>query len=439
MITRIESVEILTTGWCPLNCKYCYIPKSQAMVEMHRQIIKDLKKGTFLNNLEKVVGKNLHYLGFWGTEPALTLNIIKEKLPEIYQRFPELKKINFSTSMMMPDPIRDFAKAFSKYNIELEVQDSLDGPAFITDKNRFKGAVKKNQENLFKLVSQLQNLPLKLKFVWKSTLTIDNIKEMNRDPSKIDQYFNFFKKLNKKFNKINHNKNITLIENHVPSLAVPGKYTSEDGKDFAVFLKNLREKSYRSCYFPRLQRLIQFQDELGTKKAMFTCSGGDSNIGIDSSDIHICHRTYYLNNDKYVNSILEKKDIENWDISNFKKGSIDSIRKNFIVDVGNEKEKTRFYYIMRNYHDFWKMQISYVKAMMKELALIGQAEKRFLEDDDYSTFFALFVNIGLSCPTENIINTGSLHTTSLSILRMFGNGAFNELLIELYESTNRKQ
>jgi MoaA/NifB/PqqE/SkfB family radical SAM enzyme len=117
-----EAVELLTTGSCPLNCKYCYIPKTSEMKGLHQEIIKKLKDGTYLDNLEKAAGNKIHYLGFWGTEPALTLDIIKDKLPEIHKRFPELETISFSTSMMFPKPIKDFAKALSKYKIKLDIQ-----------------------------------------------------------------------------------------------------------------------------------------------------------------------------------------------------------------------------------------------------------------------------------------------------------------------------
>lgn len=437
--TRFEAAEILSTAWCPYNCKYCYIPKGRAMEKMHQQVAKDLKNGAILDNLENVAGENLHYLSFWGTEPSLTLNIIEEKLPEIQQRFPELREINFSTSMMRPKPIEDFAKTLSKYdNLKLKVQISLDGPAFITDKNRFEGAAKTIPEKFFWLVSQLQDLQSKVEFRWKGTFTIENIKEINRDPARIDQYFNFFKNLNEKFNKMNRNKNIILIEeSYGPTLAVPGKYTSQDGKDFAIFINNLRRKDYRTTYFPRLRRLVSFQDELGPKKAKFTCCAGDSSLGIGYEQ-HMCHRSYYLDDDRYINSILEQEDIDNWDISLFKRGNIDLMRRSFIVDTDNDEEKVRFNYIMRNFHDFWRMQIGYVKATMKELALAGQAEKRFLKNDAYLTLFAIFVNTALCCPMENVLNTGSVYLTPISLLRMFGNGAFRELLIKYYEATNRK-
>jgi sulfatase maturation enzyme AslB (radical SAM superfamily) len=433
-----EAAELLTTGSCPLNCRYCYIPKTSEMKNLHQEIIQKLKDNTYLDNLEKIAGNKIHYLGLWGTEPTLTLDIIKKKLPEIHQKFPELKVISFSTAMMFPEPIEDFVKALSKYNIGLEVQISLDGPDFISDRNRFKGASKKIPQNFFKLILNLQKTSSKISFRWKSTFTLENIKEINKN-SKIDEFFNYFERINKKFERINKNLNITLAKkSYIPTLAVPGKYNSEDGKNFAKFLKKLHQKNYHTTYTGRLSRIVEFQDELGSKKKMFTCSGGDSQVGVGSR-FHICHRSFYLDDERYVKSVIKEAKIDNWDVSLFKKGSIDLLKKWYIPKIGDKKEEIRFRYAMRNYHDFWRFQMAYIRAMMIELASANQAEKRFLKDNNYLTLFALFVNTGLSCPMEAILNTGCIYLTPVSLLRMFGNGAFQEIFKDFQKIERKKQ
>lgn len=424
---RFEAAELLTTGQCPFNCRYCYIPKTSAMKGLHEDIIKSLEDGSFLDNLEKIAGENLTHLSFWGTEPALTLGVLEKKLQDICSRFPKLREIAFSTSMIMPEPIAEFARHLVPFDKKLEIQVSVDGPAGITDKNRFAGAAEKIPENLFHLLQELQDVPLKVGFRWKATLMIENIRSMNENPSEIDDYFSYFEGLNQRFKEINKSQNISIEEkSFVPSLAVPGKYTSEDGREFALFLRRLREKGYESSYTGRLARLFNYYDELGKKK-MFTCSGGDSNIGVGPR-LHICHRSFYLDDERYVQSVLEEKDIDNWDISLFRRGTIDLIQRRYAPSVDDELAKMKFDYIMRGYHDFWPLGIAFTKAITKELAAIGQAEERFLSDEDYLTTFALFINTAFSCPMENVLNIGILHYTPLSIIRMCGNGAFAEIV-----------
>ncbi len=430
----VEAAELSTTAWCPNNCKYCYIPKDVVMKEVHQEIIDDLQSGTYISRVKKIYGDGLTTLGFWGTEPTLTLDVIAPFLPEIANAFPKLKDISFSTSMIDYKPITKFAKAMAKTGLKLDVQVSLDGPAFITDINRFKGAAEIIPDNFFKLVSSLQDSETNVNFHWKATLTADNIKEMIDSPAKIDEYYNLFNELNAKFDAENHNGNISLQKGSgIPTLAMPGKYTSNDGKNFARFLRLVKEKGHETIYTHRMMKLVNFEDELGTKKRMFTCSGGDSDRGIGYS-CHICHRTFSLDDDRVIDAILKQGEV-NWDYTHYQQGTIDLIRKYYIVGIGDEGGLTRFSYVMRNYHDFWKAQVGYLKAMLGELALADQVSRTYLDDDNQSTLLALFIPSCLGCPVENILNTANIHLAPISLLRMFGNGAFKEILNDL---PNRK-
>lgn len=398
------------------------------MQSLHSDIIKGLEDGTFLDNLERIAGQNLTHLSFWGTEPALTLGVIEKKLDEIQARFPKVRNMSFSTSMVMPAPIVKFAKELERRNLRLDVQVSLDGPAFIVDKNRFPGAAQRIPSSVIAFVEAMQDANVTVDLRWKSTLTNDNIADMEANPELIDEYINFFREIEERVKSANQNPSIRLNEGgYVPSLAVPGKYTSEDGKVFASFLRKLHDKGYVSAYTSRLMRLVNFSDELGSKRKMFTCSGGDSNVGVGDS-VHICHRSFYLNDDRYVKSVLDNAEINNWDISIFNQGSIDMLKKWYMPKVDDEMKLQNFDYIMRGYHDFWAFKVASVEAMARDLALAGQAEEIFLRNKDYLSLFSLFMVAAHSCPMEAVLNTGSLQLTPVSLIRMFGNGAFREIL-----------
>lgn len=161
---------------------------------------------------------------------------------------------------------------------------------------------------------------------------------------------------------------------------------------------------------------------------MFTCSGGDSQWGLDDlGHLHLCHRTFYLNRPEYVTSVLET-DIENWDVSLFEAGRLLDLRKHYIVDGEDELEVLRLQYVMRGYHDFLKAKLAYVRAMAYELALEGQIDKIYLEDDELVRLFGLFISLTAGCPMENILNTGNKEFIPVSLFRVFLNGAFQEIL-----------
>jgi len=432
---RLVSAEQFTVASCNLQCKYCYLPKSNSMKLLNEKIIKELKQDNWLDSLENVYGKNLTYFGLWGAEPTLTLEYIP--FQKLFKRFPKLEKIAFSTNLMTnPEIIVNTVSQIDKFcnkEVIFEPQISLDGPAYITDVNRVTGAAKRIPQNIHSLVMSLNKRKLqkvKVEIRMKSTLTMENIRLLNSEPNKVKEYFDYFGQIEKDFQKTNKNSRVNFVNSCSPTLCVPGRYTSENGKELARFFRNLRKGKYPNTYLTRFQRILKYQNELATKPAMFTCSGGDSNLGIGiKNDLHLCHRTFFLNYPEYIESILSQKIVDNWDVSLFEEGKIKLINEKFIVNTNDEVEKIRFYYVLRNYHDFWRLKISYIMAMLKELALAGQVSKYYL-NDELAVIFGLFVNICLSCPMENILNTGCIHFAPVSLIRLFGNGAFEEILEE---------
>jgi hypothetical protein len=129
-----------------------------------------------------------------------------------------------------------------------------------------------------------------------------------------------------------------------------------------------------------------------------------------------------------VDAVLEKEDIENWDVSIFNQGLVDLLKTWYMPLVDDELKLQNFDYIMRGYHDFWELKLSSIEVMTKELALTEQADSLFLENKDYLGLFGLFMAVAHSCPMEAVLNTGSLQLTPVSMIRMFGNGAFRELI-----------
>lgn len=452
---RLMAAEIFSSAVCPLDCKYCYIPKTPSMKNLQEKIIEKLKNKTFIDDLEKFYGDRLEHLAMWGAEPTLTLNYIGDAVPDLIKKFPKLKSFSLSTSLMTdPDVIVNFAKTLSKIDrkVDFKCQISLDGPAYITDINRIVGAAKKAPENLYYITKKFNKISLnnlKANFHIKSTLTPNNIKYLNKNKKKIKEYFDYFESIYLNQKKINKNKNVSFNCSSIPTLTVPGKYVSGDGKELALFFKNLRElarenkeKHYwthiqgsLNAYTYRLARLFKSQDELTSKSFIFTCSGGDSDFGLGvNNDIRICHRMFFLNNEEYINGILSKENIENWDVSLLNRGNLDLINEKYSMNTKNEKGWSRVLYILRNYHDFTQMRNAYITAIVRELALCGQADKKYLTSESLRYLLAVFLNSALACHTENILNTGVIYFNPVSVIRLFSNGAFTEILKDFHEN-----
>jgi len=427
---KYVATEVETTGWCPLKCSYCYIPKTEEMKMLHKKIVGDIRSNKLLQNL-KNAPTELEFLAFWGTEPALTISFMADYVKELKKEH-DIREISYSTSMILsPEPFIRFFEGINGLGIrKVKHQVSLDGPEWITDVNRAEGATRKVIANLEEMIRELNSISLDfvVEITWKSTLQIENIKRMVEEPWLIHEYFDFFDKLTSRLLRLNKNCNVRILNTSAPTLVVPGKYTSEDGRVLSKFFEYLRSMKYPNTYVNRLLRIWRLRNDFW-KPRIFTCSGGDSNMGFDGENIHICHRTFYYERDAYVNSVLKMPEYKNWDVSKFEKGLVSNIRKWYIVDSTDEFNLTRFQYVLRGYHDFWKMKLASTYAMIKELAMAGQASKIYLENDKMAELLALFINTALSCPMENLLNTGSIHVPPISLIRLFGNGAF-EILVE---------
>lgn len=432
-LDRAVAGEVFTTGYCNMDCSYCYIPKNDYMKEIHENIIEDLKEDKFIKRLGEVYGDNLKNLSLWGTEPTLTLELITDRLDKIADEFPNLETFSFSTNLWnfrgkLIDLLNHADNIFDS-GITLDIQISLDGPKDITDKNRREGATDKIRENFRELIIEtnsinLENVRLELGF--KPTLGKEDIKRYKYVDKLID-FFKFFDELIKFYKDNSNNDRVILKGSGNPTIVVPNTYSAEDGKNFKSFIKSLneinemnKEEDLFNCitghvntYYHRFNKLLKYYDDIPRNLKMFTCSGGDSQYAVDTQDnVHICHRTLFLKYDKYFNEVEED------DHNNI---------RNYIVDKEDDYELTRFLYTMRNYHDFIKFRVNYTSVIVRELAYSGQANKKYLENEDFLKMFCYFINTAYSCPVENLLRTGSVHLLPISIIRVFANGAFEEI------------
>jgi len=285
MKSMLVASEVLTSGWCPLQCSYCYIPKTKEMKDLHLEIIKELKTRNRIERMKemkKKYGVRLEHLGAWGTEPLLTMRYID--LREWKKEFPELKTFAYSTSMMLkPVPVIDEkVKEAKDLRISIKNQVSLDGPKWITDKNRVGGSTDGIIKNTKWLVEELNKIDFDTYFEisFKATWSIDNIRQMVEHPELIHEVFEFFSNLVNELRKKNKKKNVVIRDFAGGTLVVPGKYTSEDGKVLAKFFEYLYKFGYPNNYTYRLMRILDWGKELH-KVRMFTCSAMDSQFGFD--------------------------------------------------------------------------------------------------------------------------------------------------------------
>ena len=417
-------MEIFTSAKCQLDCKYCYIPKSEVMNKIHINLLKSISNFE-VSNIPYNIRKNIKILGFWGAEPTLSLGALIQNFEKIISMFPNLETIDFSTNGTNIRPIKDLICKCNKYGIDVSMQFSIDGPEYINGMNRMPNLLDKVIANMHQLIEDLNTLDLKISVCIKTkgTLTADNVKYLIEN-NLISDFVKFFKQLGRNLEQSVHNPHIRVFTPFSFNMEVPGTYTAEDGELFAIFLRRLHQAGFDSAFTSRLRRILDFRYSLGVKPEMFTCSGGDSNLGFDFENIHICHRTFLLDNDEYLEDIIKHKP-NNWDVKNLSRGTALQVKQYYIV---KPDKFDRFYYLMRSYHDFWRLRLSNTVSEIKELAAAGLIRKYYLHNDELAELFAIFLNVANSCPVENLLVNGSLFVIPASVIKLWGNGAFYELI-----------
>jgi len=434
---NVVAMELFSAGWCNLKCNYCYIPKTDFLKDVHNNIIKKIKDGSMLKELEETVGEELESLSHWGTEPTLTTSLFKDFYEQAFVKFPKLKRVFLSSNFMTPpENIVKFTNEILPKSriINFDVQMSIDGPPWITDKNRGDGAVDKIKKNIKYFFENVDGFhPIKCHF--KPTINVDDIRVLS-DIKKLSEYYRFFDDLIDELFQINKNKiQISLAVN--PTVAVPGDYTTEDGIDFYKLYLNQQTlyntETYKailspfSFYEDRFLEKVQYYKEFTNKHRMFTCSAGDSCFGSGDLDnmLYSCHRSYYLVYDEY------KKACQEWPLDeqtmNGLKYNRDQILKRLTTTNTTDKlQTTKMLYANRLFHDFSKHKISCAVAMIRELAENKQINSIY-KDWKLAAEFARFIQLG-ACQMDNVMASGTFEISSFSLFRLFGNGVFEDIL-----------
>jgi len=461
---RATVFELINAGKCNLNCTYCYIPKTGAMNAMHDDIAEYLSSGAFIEDMHRTLGEELEAITLWGTEPTITLDLFTEKLPEIVERFPKLNHVGFSSNFISnTDSIVRLADALpTGREFELKVQYSLDGPPYLNDETRgMKGVTNLIISNVLKFFADLNTLDLgdkmirtNCKITWDSPI----IQMLGADRAKVGEIYDFFNGVHGDILSILEDRsnddpfcptydkgveNISMNLGVCMTLGIPGHYTVDDGKKLGIVFNEIhRLYTTERDRFPYvyggfnkyvmdLCTMLDAREEIFERPETFTCAAGDSEYGVDHKGyLHGCHRTFYLNDDRYVTSVKGDNERQNWDKENFDSGKVDAVNKNVTAHVDDEYNKARLAYITGGFHYFPKHRHARSYSMIKLMAEAGQISKVY-KNESMARMFAYFMSKSFCCPFSDYVDYHNFRATALGLIRIMGNGAFEDMLDEV--------
>jgi len=439
----VVAVELFSSGWCNLECKYCYIPKTDFLKGIHKGIIERIKDGSFVDDILDIYGDTVETIAHWGTEPTLTVTHFKDFYKRISKEFPNFKAVKISSNFMTnPNNLIKWVTDILPQDkpLKVDIQVSLDGPPFMTDKNRIGGSTQKIIDNCIKFTKELNRIGTihKVNMHLKPTAGDDDILSLS-DMEKATHYYEFFDQFVTDWLDANSNNAADIMTSCDPTLVLPGSYTSQDGKNFYQLLLNqlkLKERKWRSIappesnYFWRYKQKFYFYKEIYTKQRMFTCSAGDScfALGDIPGTTHICHQSFYMDYPQYYDE-ARKYGLDHQTMEGIDSGRTDTLKDLFITKKDDIKRVTRLMYNTRAYNDFLELKHSITMAHIFELADCGQINPVY-KDEKLAEQFSYFAQV-LDCPMDNTTISGSQLVGCSSLLRVFGNGVFENIFLRI--------
>jgi len=431
------AITIFGSAKCTLECTYCYIKKTKELKEIDKEVIKQLADPKLP---EGVSPNNVRTISIWGGEPTLHLDILCENIDKYKKLYPNLDNFSVSSNMTYTKHFEVFAKMLAENKFKLSLQISDDGG----DNNITNRGLNPNilQRNSLKIIQTLVDNKVDFIYSFKPTLSSEEFEELTENDTKFYNFFKYFDEFGGKINKIIGNDSPFNKQPVAGTVICPGTYTKKDGVILSNYLHKVVDwlrsdklhfdnifvsTSYGEAWKQVVDRFNTFTQTPFT----FTCSAGDSNIQLDTyGGIHPCHRTLYFVYDDHLDTIRDMDFYENDDVDYLSSGMIELYQKYYKMD--NKKKMLH----MRSYHDHYQLRFASTTASIMELADCGQIDKIYL-DRKKAELFSIFLNTTRSCSVENFFVTGSWHLMPLTVIRVFGNGAF-ELINEFAFPNLRK-
>lgn len=435
----VVAVELFSSGWCNLECRYCYIPKTDFLKGIHKTIIERIKDGTFIDDIKEIYGTDLEVIAHWGTEPTLTVKHFKDFYEKAVVEFPKLNKVKISSNFMTnPDNLFKWVTEIIPQNkkFDVDIQVSLDGPPFMTDKNRLGGSTYKIIENCLTFTREINKAGTmhKVNMHLKPTAGDDDILALC-DMKKATEYYEFFDEFMTDWYEANSNNVVRIMSGVDPTLVLPGTYTQQDGKNFYQLLLNqleLKKRKWRSIaapdsnYYWRYREKFPFYKEFNTRHRMFPCSAGDScfALGDIPGTSHICHQSFYIDHPTYYDE-ASKYGLDPQTMEGLASGRVDTLREYFVTDKNDELKTSRMLYLTRAFNDFVEMKRSVTIAQTLELAEIGQINPIY-KDINMANQLS-FMLMTLACPMDNTTISGSQLVGCIPSIKVFANGVFENI------------
>ena len=327
-----------------------------------------------------------------------------------YLMFSTNSYLGYNYIKLFIDAINDLSIKYNK-ELNLHIQFSLDGPPWINEQSRKTGATQRTIDTIYAICDNFtDDFNGKLEINIKPTLAFDYMKKMLNDHQLLIDYFNFFKELEDTTNEKSEGKKKLSAHPHgLPTLVLPGEYTSQDGKDYARWVKLLWDTNLdKRFYLYQPFRAINFLNKNWELQDKITCGAGHQGMVLNADgDVISCHQLA-----KYSTYDLEKRQVP--------------IIQAHSTLTGESINKVE--YVANLLHIYDKNLFSYFEIITKQLAKTGQIEPIYETNQEARKLLYLFVTCAY-CFAGQGEETQEPFIFAPSLIRFFGNGAAEILFL----------
>lgn len=429
------------TATCNLKCKYCYIDKSPALQKIDALLAESFNGDYYINFMKKIFNKSdLQRIEFWGGEPSYGLIRAIPTVKEAIEYFPNLADFMMSTNLTTEtciDDLFNFWSIFKNYpyrKFHFTLQLSIDGPTYINDFNRGEKVTERFTKNFSKLVYKLQKFlkkvpNLSITAVFKETLDNYAISLLQTKESVIE-YFQFLEQYKVITDNYLSNYNNFEFFPGGPNTAAPSPHSSEDGKRFGNFCKLCNEvvkENKNKKYFYYYNNIMPFTNgALHTPKTLTEgcgfCGSGDNVVGLlPNKLLSGCHNGFVELITDYKNHMPEDDDYQ-IDKKLFTYNN--DYQKNMIFSVEDWKiyEKQ-----VKAYCPESCFQVAEMTALILQMAEAGQIDKKYISVEEAVRGAHFIQSVTSNCMRNNLQTTGSKYIPEIGFIRLFLNGAKEEI------------
>ena len=440
MIKKRDNLVFYTTAVCNLKCRYCFIDKNPALKEID-DLLDESFKGDYYFNFAKECfpdPNQLKIVQLWGGEPSLRYDRVFYTLKKLINYYPNLDTLMTSTNFVSETFFEQFYGLlnvfgeFKNRNFIFDLQLSLDGPEELNDAGRGVGVTKKFEKHFSYLLENPEKVPKNVHLYLHLKPTLDNNSfRLLLNKEKAIEYFQYLESYFHKVKEANiENIHMNLTK---PNMAVPSPHTTEDGKEFADFMRLLvdiskenKEKKYFKYYdnvvlfTPRNLDYLFKDGYVRYQCSGYTCNSGCGMVGLlPDRRISECHMGF-------VDQLESYKEYSNKNLGG-KDSTIDFnlFVKSQPVQTNISFEELDLYERKVNIHYKQKttFRISGIVNQIMLLAYAGQIDKKFKNPENALKAVYFLQEASCNCFRDNNASTGSLYLHPIGELRLFFNGA----------------